>query len=323
VVKTLVAAAQAGRFDHAVQRARDDRTERAALRSLTEQWEADRLTVIERPGHHSPTRPLSWLTDPDGQPLDAEQHRGQCPGHVVWPVQEWRLVDADGNQLDADDPDLTGGGLGGRMAGDDMGARGRVRRPRQARTPRPVRVRRHQQPEDDRPDDRRRARAGPGRAADGDREQQGLGQCPETARRDWLTQFVARKTAPKHAAGFVATALAVDADTVTSIGGNHLAAELLGCTATGYGRSTELAGLAEAATPARAQMLTLAIVVAGYEAGRMALPTDAHARYLRFLADCGYTLSNVERIAAGLSRPRTTNHTEHGRESRILSPARV
>ena len=110
----------------------------------------------------------------------------------------------------------------------------------------------------------------------------------ETVRRDWLRTFVARKTAPKGTAAFLAAALAHDVETVAGIGGNHLAADLLGCDATEYGR---------------AQVLALAQVLAAYEdsTGR----TDRHhvrphvARYLRVIEAQGYSLSTVERRACG------------------------
>ncbi len=126
----------------------------------------------------------------------------------------------------------------------------------------------------------------------------------ETVRRDWLRSFVQRKTAPKGTAGFVATALALDADVVADIDGNHFTAELLGCEATGYGRSQALAALVPDASEARAQVLVLAQVLGAYEARtdrndwRSVRPHTR--RYLEFLAEQGYVLSNVERRACGL-----------------------
>ncbi len=84
-------------------------------------------------------------------------------------------------------------------------------------------------------------------------------------RRTWLRTFLARKTPPKGGAAFVAAALAQNADTLARAGGNHLAADLLGCQAATYGRSQDLADLIDKATEPRAQVLTLALVLAGYE----------------------------------------------------------
>ncbi len=87
----------------------------------------------------------------------------------------------------------------------------------------------------------------------------------EQVRRDWLRALLTRKTPPKGTAALVANALAADAEIVTRIGGNHLAADLLGCEANGYGRSSAVAALIGQASDPRAQVLTLALVLAGYE----------------------------------------------------------
>jgi ParB family chromosome partitioning protein len=89
---------------------------------------------------------------------------------------------------------------------------------------------------------------------------------------------------------------------VTGVGGNKLAAELPGCTeAGGYGRSTALVNRVEQVSEARALMLALAQVLAGYEecTGRSHWrTTQPHTvRYLRFLESCGYTLAPVEQCA--------------------------
>jgi len=126
-------------------------------------------------------------------------------------------------------------------------------------------------------------------------------------RRDGLRTLLTRKTPPKGTAGFVAATLADHAEIVAQVGGNHLAADPLGCEAATYGRSAGIAALVEAASDARAQVLTLALVLAGYE-----YATDVNSwrrvdpatrRYLRFLADCGYTLSTWSAAPAARTRP--------------------
>lgn len=87
----------------------------------------------------------------------------------------------------------------------------------------------------------------------------------EPVRREWLRGLLARKTPPKGSAALVAAALACDADTVTRIGGNHRAAELLGCEDTTYGRNSALAVLIDRASEPRARPLGLAVVLARYE----------------------------------------------------------
>src|SRR5450759_641030 len=74
-------------------------------------------------------------------------------------------------------------------------------------------------------------------------------------RRDGLRTLLTRKTPPKGTAGFVAATLADHAEIVAQVGGNHLAADLLGCEAATYGRSAGIAALVDAASDARAQVL--------------------------------------------------------------------
>ena len=50
----------------------------------------------------------------------------------------------------------------------------------------------------------------------------------EAVRREWLRTFLAHKTAPKGTAVFLAAPTAHVAETIADIGGNHLAADLLG-----------------------------------------------------------------------------------------------
>src|SRR3954466_3091866 len=66
----------------------------------------------------------------------------------------------------------------------------------------------------------------------------------ETVRRDWLRAYLIRKTAPKGTAAFIATALATDADLVCSGGDTALAADLIGCPATGQRPSPAFTPLA-------------------------------------------------------------------------------
>jgi hypothetical protein len=76
------------------------------------------------------------------------------------------------------------------------------------------------------------------------------------------------------------------------VGGNTLAAVLIGSEATEYGHSSELAALVAAANDCRAQVLALAQVLAAYEDStdrsdwRQARPHVV--RYLRFTEEQGY-----------------------------------
>jgi len=125
----------------------------------------------------------------------------------------------------------------------------------------------------------------------------------EPVRREYLRALLTRKTPPKGSAALVAGALARDADTVARVGGNHLAADLLGCDPTTWGRNGAVADLIAQASEARAQVLGLALVLAAYEdnltpaAWRQVQPTTQ--RYLGLLSDTGYTLADIERRACG------------------------
>ncbi len=134
----------------------------------------------------------------------------------------------------------------------------------------------------------------------------------ETVRREWLTALLTRKTAPKGTAVFIAASLARCPHALTQAltGSHRLAGVLLGCPkqAAGYGRGAAgVLGLLDGASERRAEVVTLALVLAAYEdatgkhSWRHADP--ATARYLQFLTDAGYTPSAVERLASGEQPP--------------------
>jgi hypothetical protein len=81
-------------------------------------------------------------------------------------------------------------------------------------------------------------------------------------------------------------------------------AEWFGADAVTYGRSTDLAKTAEAASDKRAMVIALGTVLGGYEARaddkawRENGDHSSTGRYLRFLQALGYVLSDVETYAA-------------------------
>lgn len=135
----------------------------------------------------------------------------------------------------------------------------------------------------------------------------------ETVRREWLAAFLARKTLPKDAAAFVATALTTVHSTVGHAvqNGNGLAHDLLGIQRGSYGRDN-LAPLVER-TPAKAAHVALAIVLGGIEdsTGKHTwrYPTERDAAYFRRLAAWGYALSDVEQIVIDTIDAKATNAT--------------
>jgi len=156
-----------------------------------------------------------------------------------------------------------------------------------------------------------------------------------TVRRAWLREFVQRKTPPTGAAAFIAGAVVtgdhavrrafeqthplavalfgIDGASNTSTGdgdaqdGNRV-------TYPGYTRRDDLATLLDGASDKRLTPVTLAVVMAAYEAA-----LDRHSwrhengcseqHYLRYLDTLGYTLCDVERLAAGL-QPLTNDHDD-------------
>jgi ParB family chromosome partitioning protein len=318
-VKALVVAAREGRFDHVAQRLRDDRRAAAARAAVAEGLRKQGVRVIDRPAHGEPAAELHRLADAEGTRLTAATHES-CPGHAAYIGQEhgWLAVDAygqpqppadsDGQDDDADpEEDDEDGGEAPRREwsswaaprwvctdpathghtdtwanhGSSGGGGGRV----------PV----------DQLDDAQREAA---RAARRDViESNKAWGSAQTVRRGWLRGLACRKTAPKGTAAFLATALAVDTDLLADVGGNHLAADLLGVPAGAYGRSAALAEHVAAASDARALLLALVQVLAAYEARtdrndwRQLRP--ATGRYLTHLQDLGYTLADVEHRACG------------------------
>jgi ParB family chromosome partitioning protein len=312
-VKALVVAAKNGQFDHTAQRLRDDRAEARRRTAVATELREAGVRVIEVPTTKDRAKNLAQLRAAvDGPELDETNHR-ECPGHGAYIANLYGCIDPttgapvdqdDDEDLDDDpeDADRDSSGtrpewghyLGVRYVCTDPTTYGHVDR----YNPRP-------------------GGTGQCKAAgmtDAEREtaraerRDVIGSnkawaSAEKVRRAWLRTFAARKTAPKGAAAFVATAIALDAEIVAGLSGNTLAADLLSCPDTGHGRNTNLAELAHQATEARAQVLVLVQVLAAYEAR-----TDrddwrhhrAHtARYLDYLTACGYTLSEVEARARG------------------------
>ena len=150
-------------------------------------------------------------------------------------------------------------------------------------------------------------------------------------RRAWLREFVQRKTPPAGAAAFIAHAVVTGDHAVRrAFEQTHpLAVDLFGIdgaartgdgedekrvTYPGYTRREDLTTLLDGASDKRLTVVTLAVVMAAYEAA-----LDRHSwrrengcsekHYLRYLDTLGYTLCDVERLAAGL-QPLTNDHDD-------------
>ncbi|MFF2115047.1 ParB/RepB/Spo0J family partition protein [Rhodococcus koreensis] len=127
-----------------------------------------------------------------------------------------------------------------------------------------------------------------------------------TVRRDFLrTTLLARKTAPKGTATFIAATLAADSGLLSEYNASTLVPELLGFTDFNIGGG--VLTLLDTATDNRAQVITLALVAAALEARMVndawrSRPRSAD-RYLTFLTEHGHTLTPVEEVIAGQRTP--------------------
>jgi ParB family chromosome partitioning protein len=326
-VEQLVDAAGTGRFDHVAQRLRDDRVRAQRREAFTTALTARGVTVVAAESGVL----LRDLTDQAGAAVTVDGHTG-CPGHAARVTRAWGRIDRvtglpattsrdtdgggdgdevidlddhDGDDTDTDDAEDDGPVDDGTVWGEhpavvwvctDPDRYGHLRRPTV-----PSRGAGRVTLAEMTP-----AQADAARADRRDVLESNSGwRSAVTVRLGWLGVLLTRRTPPKGTAVFVATALACDAETVTRVGGHQLAADLLGCAPfTGYGRNPAVAGLVGEASDARAQVLTLALVLAGYEdathTGSWRQVNQGTARYLTFLAACGYGPADVERRACGL-----------------------
>lgn len=171
-----------------------------------------------------------------------------------------------------------------------------------------------------------------------------LGAAALGVRREFIKTMLARKTAPKGAAIFVARALAGDGYLLTTNNAGNVAAELLGLKDSGkkeakpsyeYQPPTDAVIKAVSALPdtgdGRAAVLTLGLVLGALEART---PKDAwrgaggysHTsravggkEYLQFLADNGYELAPVEEVIAGKKKADKVYDQHQANQQRVDS----
>ncbi|WP_401001013.1 ParB/RepB/Spo0J family partition protein [Agromyces sp. GXQ0307] len=139
----------------------------------------------------------------------------------------------------------------------------------------------------------------------------------EVVRREWLTQFMSRKTLPKDTTQFIAQGLTFHRGDVYRVmqGGNSLAHTLLGIDqGTGW-RADKLYEFV-VANPTKAQHVSLAIVLGGIEdntdKGAWRYPDDEKAAYLAQIAAWGYTLSEVEQLVIDGAAAKAAARAEAG-----------
>lgn len=332
--EALLAAAEEGpgRFAHLLQRARDDQAEQHHRGEAAEAIAAAGITVLDGRApvfsDSGVVRLLRDLVDAEGEPLTAAAH-APCPGHAAhvgesygyWTAEQAaqvRLDDTDDGQHwrddtgdEEDEPDEQGEGKvwRGRYAAvyvcsDYMAHRHRLRWTSRSSA-------QEEPPASEAEAQERKEAARQQRRVTVDNNK--AWRSAEKVRRAFLGVLLGRKTSPKGSAVWVAAQLAHGHHDYTKAAGegHKLACGLFGVEPRqGYYTATPdgLLGLLDGATEGRAQMVTLGLVLAACEAATDVQtwrnPSRPTGDYLRFLAEQGYTLSEVERLACG-DRPAT------------------
>jgi len=123
----------------------------------------------------------------------------------------------------------------------------------------------------------------------------------EVVRREWVAEFLSRKTLPKDTGKVIAQGLTVHRSAVGGAvtNGSVLAHVLLGIERGGFWDADKLAALVEH-SPTKAQHVTLAVILGGIEdstsKGTWRYPDASKELYFQQLAAWGYGLSDVEQL---------------------------
>ncbi len=282
-VKELVVAAKNGRFDHTVQRLRDERADRQAQAALLAELGEAGVTVIERPAWGSPIRLLGNIGT-DQSPMTVETH-ASCPGHAAYLAEVW--TDAD-EEEDDEDAELVWEPV--YVCTDPVGI-GHIelretRRGSGTETP--------EAGDEAKREERRNVIAN-----------NKAWRSAESVRREWLSKFLERKTAPKDAMRFVIGELACGGYELRQAmeRGHPFACQLLDIETEEHrftGRTEPLVTALTAATDARLQVMAVGLVLAAQEDATgvhsWRSPSEGTERYLLALAGWGYGLSDVEKL---------------------------
>lgn len=287
---TVTAAKEPAQFAHVAQRLRDQRADAHQVADTVAELTGHDVRVLD-PDDTGGAAQISGLRldaqTPSGTELDPDTHSG-CPGHAATEVHRgWNREPQVKVVHWCTAPDEHGHvARWGRVtpAGGDAGGDGEVARElahaaEQAKA------------------ERRRVIAN---NKDWD--------SAATVRREWLRTFLARRSAPRNAWPHIATTLAHAGHDLRRAmeSGHPTACELLGLTLVGSvyaGRSNPIEALAATAAPARATLLTLAVLLGAAEdaTGRQTWrnPSPESRTYFAALRDWGYPLSPVEQLALG------------------------
>lgn len=303
-VDNLVRAATRDRFDHALATARQHRADAKAIALFTEKLAELGVPIIDTPTWGQQPQALIRLTTLKGQDVTVEQHAA-CPGHVVWADEDWAYFRADGtviedqDEIDKLDEQDEPAGVDWKKrfvavyGCSDPGVHGHLV---DGRAPKTSGAATSNMPDDKRAEAEQAAadlRAAERRMVIANNRAWDIA---EPVRQRWVKANVGvRKTLPKGAGEFMATTLT--ADTLMLQGCRYSAATYGFLT---EGESTWLQGASET----RAQVVALLLILAAYEGftdrTNWRSKPDQTRRYLLWLQDQGYALSDVERMAAGL-----------------------
>lgn len=130
----------------------------------------------------------------------------------------------------------------------------------------------------------------------------------EVVRREWLTNFLSRKTTPKGAQQFIAASVIDGRGRLTSSIQEHhrLALDLLGLPDYSWSKTHPILAHIQQ-QPGRTMTALLAVTIAAHEEATgthtWRNPSDDMADYFTALAEWGYTLSDVENIVIGIEPP--------------------
>lgn len=280
-VASLMAAATEGRgFQHRAQQLRDERERQALQREQEEALTAKGVDLITPPqeygekGEHPKAKALHNLVNTDdGSDVRAEDH-DTCKGHAaqVRVISNWQRTEDDSPWRVSVTYYCTNPSEYGHR--DRYATTGKKSRDEMTET------------------EREEAKAERREVIDNNK----AWNSAETVRREWVANFLTRKTAPKGTAEFIAAAIALGAwDGAEPT--DHKAREVT--RALGIDTSVEAVAKASAG---RALVLVLAGYLAAYEAKTYRddwrNPKTCTRDYLGFLAANGYDLSEVEQRAA-------------------------
>ncbi|TFH68142.1 ParB N-terminal domain-containing protein [Cellulomonas sp. HD19AZ1] len=265
---TIAAVDEPETFAHVAQRARDDRAQEVARAALVEDLTAKGLTVVD--GRVDLTE-LYDLAGGDGRGMSTEEHE-TCPARAAFVTTNWK------------------GELAVVYGCTSPDENGHTRRWGSA----PLTEEEEEAAKEEKRAERRHVI-----------ETNAAWRSAETVRREWLTAFAKRKSAPANATAFVVSALTNAAtvgtlDDSTRERGNALARSFLGITEVEgrYASGAAFKGVVEKVSGQRAQMIALVVILAAIEESTSVQtwrsPSLCVAAYFTALRSWGYHLSEVE-----------------------------